>query len=107
MAGALGGGTSGAILRGWRNIIPGAVMFAIFGAVGQALTDKISNRELNSIVPDPGPKVSWLNSRWSPVKTISNEEYKNIMSEKLLQIKAEIALVDDRIKYLRSQNRPD
>ncbi|EPQ62740.1 Bgt-4551 [Blumeria graminis f. sp. tritici] len=82
-------------------------MFAIFGAVGQALTDKISNRELNSIAPDPESKVSWLNSRWSPVKTISNEEYENIMSEKLLQIKAEIALVDDRIKYLKSQNRPE
>lgn len=53
------------------------------------------------------PKVqdenaSWI-SRWSPLKKLTDEEYTDMMSEKMLRIDADIALIDDRIAELRKQ----
>ena len=45
----------------------------------------------------------WLNSRWSPVKALSDDEYTTMLQEKLLRIKAEIALVEESITVLKTQ----
>ncbi|KAK4044699.1 hypothetical protein C8A01DRAFT_11918 [Parachaetomium inaequale] len=90
-------GTMGGLLRGPRNIIPGAVMFSLFGAGGQAIANWRATRIANA-----APKTSsgfW--SRWSPIKQLSDQDYENILEEKLLRVEADIALIDDRIKELR------
>jgi len=39
-------------------------------------------------------------SRWVPLRSLSDEEYRNMLSEKLLGIEAEIAIIDEKIQEL-------
>ncbi|KAI1001752.1 hypothetical protein K3495_g6450 [Podosphaera aphanis] len=102
-AGGLGGGMSGAILRGRTNVIPGAIMFTLFGAIGQMLFNKFETRTIEPIPREQNNTDSWLNSKWSPVKPLSDEEYEGLMNEKLLKIKTEIALVDEKIELVKKE----
>lgn len=44
-------------------------------------------------------------SKWVPLRTLSDQEYREMLSEKLLSIDAEIALLDDKIQELE-KSRP-
>lgn len=79
-------------------------MFAIFGAAGQAVYNRADAR--NSELAEKGEsekKHSFLNSKWSPMKVLSDSEYENMLREKLLRVNAQIALVDENIEALRAQ----
>ncbi|KAH8806365.1 hypothetical protein F5882DRAFT_391836 [Hyaloscypha sp. PMI_1271] len=100
------GGTAGGLLRGRGNVIPGAIVFALFGATGQAIYNWADAR--NSEVVErgkSGKKNSILNSKWSPMKVLSDSEYENMLREKLLRVNAQIALVNENIEALRAQER--
>ena len=43
--------------------------------------------------------------KWSPMKKLSDEEYGNLLKERLLRIEADIALVDEELEKLRSEER--
>lgn len=47
-------------------------------------------------------KTSWLDSKWSPITRLSDEDYEKTLQEKLLRIEADIALIDDDIQALRA-----
>ncbi|RKF71845.1 hypothetical protein GcM1_250251 [Golovinomyces cichoracearum] len=101
MAGALGGGTSGAILRGRKNIFPGAVMFALFGVTGQALYNKMEYSRQMSF-SENSRNSGWMNFRWSPLRVISDEEYEFILQNKLMRVRADIALIDEKIETIKT-----
>ena len=42
-------------------------------------------------------------SKYSPMKVLSDEEYEKVLRDKLVRVDAEIALVDEDIKKMRSQ----
>lgn len=44
-------------------------------------------------------------SKWIPLRSLSDQEYREMLSEKLLSIEAEIALLDDKIEELE-KSRP-
>lgn len=44
-------------------------------------------------------------SKWIPLRHLSDEEYRGMLNEKLLSVEAEIALLDEKIEQLES-NRP-
>lgn len=44
-------------------------------------------------------------SKWIPLRTLSDQEYRGMLDEKLLSVEAEIALIDDKIQELE-KNRP-
>jgi hypothetical protein len=44
-------------------------------------------------------------SKWIPLRTLSDEEYRDMLGEKLLSVEAEIALLDDKIAELE-KSRP-
>jgi hypothetical protein len=81
-------------------------MFGLFGATGQYIYNRRDAR-------DPGPQLtteetvknSWLNSRWSPVKVLTDTEYDEMLQEKLLRLNAQIALIDENIVALREEER--
>lgn len=82
-------------------------MFALFGAAGQALYNSADARA-SQLPPQTGErdlKDSWLNSKWSPMKVLSDKEYESMLREKLLKVEAEIALVDESIEALRVQEQ--
>ncbi|KAK3692191.1 hypothetical protein B0T22DRAFT_446651 [Podospora appendiculata] len=90
-------GMIGGLLRGPRNILPGAVMFSLFGAGGQVVA--------NALRPGENDATPWgriLDHKFSPMTRLSDREYENMLEEKLLRVEAEIALVDDHINELRA-----
>ncbi|PSR78449.1 hypothetical protein BD289DRAFT_122469 [Coniella lustricola] len=103
-ASAIGGGVSGAtvagILRGPRNILPAALMFSLLGAGGQFAVNKRTGA--GDAVPRDEAS-SWLNFRFSPMKKLTDAEYEHMLSEKLLVLEAEIAIVEDSIAELKAQ----
>jgi hypothetical protein len=114
------GGTAGGLLRkypvstsicslncslgGPKNIIPGAIMFALCGAAGQTLYNRADARNAEPQASE-SKKSSWLNSKWSPMKVLTDSEYENMLQEKLLRVNVEIALIDESIEKLRAQER--
>ncbi|KAH6636392.1 hypothetical protein F5144DRAFT_177689 [Chaetomium tenue] len=106
-------GTIGGMLRGPRNVIPGAVVFSLLGAGGQGIANWQGRRAAKAAeaakaadaadVAPKSPSEFW--SRWSPIKQLSDQEYENILEEKLLRVEADIALIDDRVKELRESER--
>ncbi len=96
------------VTGGPRNILPGVIMCGLFGATGQYLYNRADARNTqlaeNGEIP---PKHSLLNSKWSPVKVLSDKEYEDMISEKLTSIDAEIAMVDERIQALRAREREE
>ena len=90
------------LIGGRSSIIPGAVMFGLFGATGQALSQSYqASREANA----SKPKTSILDSEWSPLKRLSDEQYEALLQEKILKIDVELALIDDKITELREAGR--
>ncbi|KFY64002.1 hypothetical protein V497_01865, partial [Pseudogymnoascus sp. VKM F-4516 (FW-969)] len=99
---ALAGGVSGGIgglLRSRRNVIPGALIFGTLGGLGQAVYNYADARESEKVGNEggEGEGKGWLNSKWSPVKALSDEEYGRILEERLLRVNAEIAILDESI----------
>lgn len=48
---------------------------------------------------------NWLTTL-SPLKKLTDQEYLDMMDEKILRVEADIALIDDRITELREQEQP-
>ncbi|KAK3504581.1 hypothetical protein B0T13DRAFT_443706 [Neurospora crassa] len=98
-AGAFSGATAG-LLRGPRNILPGAVVFSLLGLGGAALQNRIKSKEQSE---------SWfrkvIDGKWSPITRITNEDWERILEEKLLRVETEIAVLDDSIEELRKSER--
>lgn len=61
----------------------------------------VANHWATREVKDKGENDSWLRSKWSPLKKLTDDEYLDMMSEKMLRVEADIALIDDRIAELR------
>ncbi|KAM0513407.1 hypothetical protein ACHAPE_007871 [Trichoderma viride] len=100
IASTVGGSAAGAVaglIRGPGKILPAMVMWGVLGAGGQMAANGLSNRK---------PKVkdendSWFRSKWSPLKKLTDQEYVDMMEEKILRVEADIALIDDRITELK------
>lgn len=76
-------------------------MWGVLGAAGQMVANGMSNRKPQ--VKDEND--SWLRSKWSPLKKLTDQEYIDMMEEKILRVDADIALVDDRIAELKSTDQ--
>lgn len=101
LAGALSGGAAGFIFRGRSNILPGAVMFAIFGAVGQHIHNRYTAPK--DVQPRENFWKRMSEKSWTPFKVLTNEEYAEMLRERMLKIDVEIAVLDDKIAALKEQ----
>ncbi|KAL2753284.1 hypothetical protein ACRALDRAFT_1083053 [Sodiomyces alcalophilus JCM 7366] len=100
LAGATAGMVGG-LIRGPRNIIPGAIVWSIVCGSGQAAVNAFQATDPSSPDQETQGKKGILSSRWSPLKKLTDDEYRHVMSEKMLRLDAEIALVDEKIAELR------
>ena len=82
-------------------------MFSLFGYLGQTTSSKVSTQRDISAQPKPGFWKRMSEKRWSPVKVMSNEEYAELLKEKMMKVDVEIALLDDKIAALREQAKED
>lgn len=78
-------------------------MFTIFGAGGQ----HIYNRWTAPKDLDAEPKKNFwkrMSERsWTPFRVLSNDEYAEMLREKVLKLDVEIAVLDDKIVGLKEQ----
>lgn len=103
---------------GRANIIPGMIMFSLFGFAGQHLYNALDSRQSSRILSSPTStqgdvpsenavrdQPRWkriLNSKYSPMKVLSDEQYEEMLREQLVRVDAEIALVDEEIEKVRA-----
>ncbi|KAG5301329.1 hypothetical protein I7I48_01303 [Histoplasma ohiense] len=88
-----------------RRFIPGAVIFGIAGFLGQKSYDIIDRWQLSRdrTAPQKPLVQRMLESKWMLLRPLPDEEYIEMLNEKLLAVDAEIAVIDDRIAALRTQ----
>lgn len=84
-------------LGGRGNILPGVIVFSILGGTGATIYNTFE-RALST------PTKSWLESRWSPLKPLTDGDYAKILEEKILGIEVDISLIDERISKLKEQS---
>ncbi|PNY27020.1 Uncharacterized protein TCAP_03050 [Tolypocladium capitatum] len=99
-ASAIAGSATGAVaglMRGPPKILPAMVLWGLFGAGGQVVANRLEAREPRV----KGDEDSQFWSKWSPLKKLTDEEYVDMIGEKILKMEADIALIDDRIAELR------
>ncbi|KAK2776987.1 hypothetical protein FQN53_002453 [Emmonsiellopsis sp. PD_33] len=86
-----------------RRFVPGAVIFSLGGFLGQKTYDVIDGWQVareNKPQKPMGQRI--LESRWLPLRPLSDEQYMSMLDEKLLGINAEIAIIDEKIEALRN-----
>jgi hypothetical protein len=90
-------------------------MFSLFGWAGQHGYNYLDTRNSSELQQqamlkakgEDKPKETLIyrfaKSKWSPMSVLSDEEYENMMQEKLLRVEAEIAVIDDKIEAFKKQ----
>jgi hypothetical protein len=113
VAGAFTGFSLGLLLRCPRNVIPGTIMFTLFGWSGQTgynYLDKRNSQELREQAqlkakgqdkPRETLVQKFAKSKWSPMSVLTDEQYEEMLQEKLLKVEAEIAIIDERIEGVK------
>lgn len=88
------------LVRAETRAVGSSMAFCGVVAVGgQLLVNRFANRSKD---PEDENNGSWLRSKWSPLKKMSDDEYRHTMDEKILRVDADIALIDDRIAHLKN-----
>lgn len=92
-------------------------MFTLFGYLGQKMYDALDARHSEQVASDAlaaaegktrARRRFWetiAGMKWSPLTALSDEDYGNMLKEKLLRVEAEIALVDEEVERLRGEER--
>lgn len=92
-------------------------MFTLFGYLGQTIYDTLDARNSKQVASDAQAvaegkekdgKRFWervAEMKWSPLKVLSDEDYGNMLKEKLLRVEAEIALLDEEVERLKGEER--
>lgn len=112
-AGCITGATIGGLFRSRRNILPAALVWTVVGFVGQTVYNKFDARYSEQAAAElhkekEEKKGFWnrvADMRWSPMKKLSDEEYGNMLKERLLRVEADIALVDEELEKVRSEEK--
>ncbi|OQV06930.1 hypothetical protein CLAIMM_11435 [Cladophialophora immunda] len=101
-ASGIAGSCSGAVIATFLprgSLVTGSIMFGVVAALSQA--------GLNTT--QGSPSIAQLSSRlrngfasFSPMKSLSDKEYEDLLLDKLLRVDAEIAVLDDKIASLRA-----
>ncbi|KAK2589938.1 hypothetical protein QQS21_012383 [Conoideocrella luteorostrata] len=97
VAGSAAGAVAG-LARGPTRLVPAIAIWGLIGASGQAIANRSSSSATDKSQADGG---SWL-SKLSPLKKLTDEEYVDMMKEKILKVEVDIALIDDRIAELKA-----
>ena len=112
IAGAISGGLNGAVIRGRGSIIPGLLVPGALAYAGDRFYQRTAMR--TRLQPqDPDKEVTLAKGRWealiasdwSPLKPISDEEYRDRLKEQLLQVDADIAILEEDIAALRAAEK--
>ena len=82
-------------------MIPGLLVFSVFGFLGQGAYNSLDARQASAESSDTSVWNRLMDSPFSPLKKLSNDEYEDLMKERLIRIEAEISLIDDEVATLK------
>lgn len=86
--------------------MPGLVIFTLLGYGGQSAFNRVDAWQMGRPKTPSKPLMQRMaESKWIPLRHLSDEEYRSMLNEKLLSVEAEIALLDEKIEQLES-SRP-
>ncbi|RPA84341.1 hypothetical protein BJ508DRAFT_412741 [Ascobolus immersus RN42] len=110
-SGAIAGGLQGAIFRGPKNIIPGAVVYGLASTAihfGVGAGDSTILEKVAAPVDENEQKSrTWedviFRSKFSPIKKLTKEEYTELMEGRIMKVDVEIALIDDELERLKKE----
>ena len=69
-------------------------------------TERVVSAVEKANEPEKKEKGFWervADMKWSPMRTLSDEEYADILREKMLGVDAEIALIDEEVEKLKGE----
>lgn len=95
----------GLLTRGRSHAIPGAVMFTLFGFLGQVGYNAFTVERHTDVKTGPGFWKRMSEKSFSPVKIMSDQEYADMLNDKILKLDVEISILDDRIAALRKEQQ--
>ncbi|KAI7264295.1 hypothetical protein KC345_g8870 [Hortaea werneckii] len=104
ISGVVSGGLVALVTRGRRNVIPATLMWGLSGLVGQATYNAMYAKP--AVVVEGPKETFWermAKKSWTPIKYVTNDEYAEMLREKMLKIDVEIAVLDDKIAELKKQ----
>ena len=115
LAGGITGGAIGGLVRGKRNIIPGTVIWMVFGYTGQRIYNRLDakhSEEMAGVAEEAKvlheERGFWdriAEMKWSPMKKLSDEDYADTLKEKVLGLEAQIALVDEEMERVKKDDQ--
>ncbi|CAG7954750.1 unnamed protein product [Penicillium nalgiovense] len=104
LCGGIAGGSVTKLMGG--RLVPGAIIFSVLGYCGQRVFNRVDAWQMENAHKTSKPLMQRMaESKWVPLRTLSDQEYREMLSEKLLSIDAELALLDDKIQELE-KSRP-
>lgn len=106
-AAGIAGGLSGFLMRGRSSIIPGILTFSLLGFASQSLYSRLDERKSGSL-ESTQEKPLWhriADMKWSPMKVLTDEEYGEMLMEKLIKVEADIAILDEDVEKLRGEQQ--
>lgn len=77
-------------------------MIGLLGFAGQAGYNMISATQQSSSSPRPSIVQQLTESKWVPLKALSDQQYEEILQEKLLKVEVEISMIDEKIATLKA-----
>lgn len=97
-------GLIGGAFRGRTNILPGAIAMGLVGLGGQLGYQALSLTASKD--RDQRPLLDRLSdSKWWPLKSLSDEEYDRDLTEQLIAIEAEVSIIDEKLDALKKVKR--
>ncbi|KAG2221254.1 hypothetical protein INT45_012375 [Circinella minor] len=109
LAGATTGGLLSAVYRGPKGVLSGAIMFGTICAAMQAVytTGNRWRQETILIAPtsEEEQKSIWESfsmPSWSPIRMISEDEYKELLDTRLKTLEAEVEEIERELKQTKN-----
>ncbi|PHH87048.1 hypothetical protein CDD83_9387 [Cordyceps sp. RAO-2017] len=93
-------GALSGLMGGPTRILPAMAFASVFGAGGQLAVNAVKSAWQSA---DDEP----LYLKWSPLRRLTDEQYLDIIGEKILKLEVEIALIDDKIAELRAAEQAE
>jgi len=84
------------------NILPGAAMIGLMGLAGQSGYNLFSEAQRSESSPRRSIMQRLTESEWAPLKALSDQQYEEMLQQKLLKIDVELSMIDEKIATLKA-----
>jgi hypothetical protein len=84
------------------NILPGAAMIGLIGLAGQTGHNLFSETQRSESSPRRSVMQRLTESKWAPLKALSDQQYEEMLQQKLLKIDVELSMIDEKIATLKA-----